>query len=99
MFQEVRIMKAENGFPTVFCVAHTYMTMQDNYVMALESREDAEQVFNALVKQIKDEGVGEVYEDSPHEFYFESKWNGTERVSIFEIHQRFKSGYVLANMM
>lgn len=91
-------MKAEKGFPTVFCVAHTFTTMQDNYIMALESREDAEQVFNSLVKQLKDEDAREIYEDSDSEFYFEG-WDGTERVSIFEIHKRFKSGYVLANMM
>ena len=91
-------MKAEKGFPTVFCVAHTFTTMQDNYLMALESREDAEQVFNSLVKQLKDEDAREIYEDSDSEFYFEG-WDGTERVSIFEIHKRFKSGYVLANMM
>lgn len=91
-------MKAENGFPTVFCVAHTFTTMQDNYLMALESREEAERVFKSLVKQIKDEDAREIYEDSDSEFYFEG-WEGTERVSIFEIHRRYRSGYVLADMM
>tara|TARA_R100001510_G_C7654556_1_gene213241 strand:- start:3739 stop:4014 length:276 start_codon:yes stop_codon:yes gene_type:complete len=91
-------MKAEKGFPTVFCVAHTFMTMQDNYLMALESREEAEQVFKGLVNQLKEDLTGEVYEDSDSEFYFEG-WEGTERVSIFEIHRRYRSGYVLADMM